>query len=154
MSKTLPEYLLKLCRAAKERVSDADPNHPDLNRGICDLLSWVDDDLMAERVWEWYEVTTYKNALMARWPESDGRCTFPVTVPWDELSGEERAALEFDTPRNYPKTPDVARALFNAVDCGDLYDGNFWDKGTEYGAARWRLLGWMIEELEKEVGNA
>lgn len=55
-------------------------------------------------------------ALFPRWPEYSGNITFPVPHP--ELS-----------PRD--------AYLF-------LYD--IWNRDTEYGKARWRLLEWLIKE--------
>lgn len=150
--KTLPEYLLKLCRAVQEELSEEGVGFLHQNSGLCSLLSWADDHEQEPPV-RWPEVSRYKDLLMARWPESSGSRTYPVTVPWEDLSEDEQVVLE-QCEVSEDSQHDGARALFEAVDSCELYDGNFWDKDTLYGAARWRLLAWMIEELEKEVGDA
>lgn len=150
--KTLPEYLLRLCRVVQEELSEEEVSFCHLNSGLCALLSWADDHEQAPPV-GWGVIAQYKDDLMARWPESGGRRGYPVTVPWEDLPGWEREVLlEYGVDESsHPE--EVARALFDLVDDSTLYDGDFWDKHTLYGEARWRLLDWMIEELEKEVGN-
>ncbi len=41
------------------------------------------------------------------------------------------------------------------MDPGHAYRiiNNKWDRNTEYGQARWELLAWLIEDLEKEAAH-
>lgn len=146
--KTIPEYLLELCRKAKDAISEDDPPFNVLNSGLCALLSSADDDSLWPPA-AWHLVAEYKDELMRRWPEAVGN-TYPVGVSWHALTRDEQAGLD-DGVDQCSSDGQVARALFDAVDACVLYEGNFWDRDTEYGRARWRLLDWMIEELEKEL---
>ena len=148
--KATPEYLLRLCRMAKVRVSAADPEPDHLTSGICSLLSAM-DDLEPSSAVSWPAVGRYKTELMARWPESSGSRAYPVSVPWVNLTSVEIVALEVTGVYEEDGDDAIAGALFDLVNDGTLHDGNFWYKGSEYGKARWRLLDWMIEELEKEL---
>ena len=148
--KTVSEYLLKLCRMAKVRLSTADPEPDYLTLGICSLLSAM-DDLEPSSAVSWPAVDRYKTELMARWPESSGSGAYPVSVPWENLTSVEIEELEYNDVYEEDGDDAIAGVLFDLVDDGTLHDGNFWDKDTEYGKARWRLLDWMIEELEKEL---
>lgn len=150
--KTVPKYLLKLCRMAKVRLSTADPEPAHLSLGICSLLSAMDDLVLSSAV-SWPAVDRYKTKLMARWPEYSGSGAYPVSVPWWDLTSVEIKALEDNDVYEEDGDGVIAGALFGLVDDGTLHDGNFWYKHSEYGKARWRLLDWMIEELEKEVGK-
>lgn len=60
-------------------------------------------------------------ALFSRWPEFSGHPEFPVPHPDQSPS----------------------QAFHTEVD--------LWDRSTEYGAARWRLLDWLIEQTEPET---
>lgn len=150
--KSLPEYLLLLCRAAKDKVSCELPEQCYLTSGICSLLSMM-DDLEPSSAVSWSQVSRYKTELMARWPESSGCRSYPVSVPWEDLTSVEIEALEDTGVYEEDGDDRTPGALFELVNGGTLYDGNFWYKGSEYGKARWRLLDWMIEALEKELKN-
>lgn len=148
--KTVPERLLKLCRMTKVQLSAADPEPVYLTLGICSMLSAM-DDLEPSSAVSWPVVGRYKANLMERWPESSGSRAYPVSVPWEYLTLVEVEALANAGVYGGDEDDAIAGALFDLVCDEALYDGNFWDRGTEYGMARWRLLDWMIEELEKEL---
>lgn len=107
----------------------------------------------------WHNVSVYKEHLFRQWPEFSGRNSYPVTVAFESLTAEEVAAIEADYSRDddvaldWSDREEVAGAIYCAVDRSDLYDGNFWDRATAYGAARWRLLEWMIEKVKEEISN-
>lgn len=144
--KTVPEYLLKLCREAKQELSAFNYRY----YGLCSLLSAM-HDLIPHPHAEWHAVDLYKDDLMRRWPESGGRNSYPVSVPWELLTYGEIEVLMDVGLDDDASDKQLAMNLFDLVDNEKLHGGDFWDRDTEYGRARWRLLDWMIEELEKEL---
>lgn len=62
--------------------------------------------------------------LVNKWPEHSGNPSFPIPHP--------------DWPAPY----------------GYLMCRNKWDKRTEYGKARWRLVDFLIEKLEEIVNES
>ena len=62
---------------------------------------------------------------------------------WPDYSGDE----EFPVPALDPRmSPITAYAITSAPDR--------WSRAHPYGAARWALVEFVIEELEKELNNA
>lgn len=70
--------------------------------------------------------TGYMHHLMLQWPGCSEHFTFIVPARRSDTSA---------------KSAQNAYAYCNTV--------QMWDRNTEYGALRWELLEWMIEELQK-----
>jgi hypothetical protein len=87
--------------------------------GLCRLLLSYDTE---------QEVATAVNKIFERWPESDGRIGYPVPAPKDYVQPSNEI---------YGYDPRIS-AYYNLP----KYTG-------EYGAARLRLLDFIIAELEK-----
>lgn len=149
------KYLLRLLTGVKLVLGEDGSQY-----GLCHLLSKEDDRRCEDedRVC-WGDVGAYKDHLFHQWPEFSGRSNYPVTVAFDDLPDEDLAIIadrnesDHGDPIDWGDPCDVAAAIFSAVDYGDLYDGNYWDAGTLYGAARHRLLDWMIEKVKEDIAN-
>lgn len=65
-------------------------------------------------------------SLYLQWPEFSGRVVFPVPSPYIMLSPGDVYGISKGT--------------------------EMWDKDSEYGSSRWRLLNWCINKLENPDG--
>lgn len=148
-------HLLTTVRAARDEGIDEG------YLALCAALSGADDyaDCGDGDGVRWHEVAVYKEHLFHQWPEFSGRRAYPITVNFESLTAEEVATIEDYYSRDdgvaldWSDREEVAAAIYCAVDVCGLYGGNFWDRATVYGAARWRLLEWMIEKVKEDIGN-
>lgn len=152
------KYLLHLLTVVRDEQMEGDS---DGYLALCSALSGADDCAdcgKGDRV-RWHEVSVYKEHLFRQWPEFSGRQSYPITVNFESLTAEEVATIEDYYSRDdgvaldWSDREEVAGAIYCAVDDCGLYEGNFWDRATAYGAARWRLLEWMIEKVKEEISN-
>jgi len=94
-------------------------NHTPMG-GICGLFNLKSDS--PERYWATREDSIIADAwldkTMAWWPEFSGNPNFPITCSYRPAQ----------------------KAFFQTT--------NKWDRTTEYGAARWRLLEFLTKEAE------
>lgn len=77
--------------------------------------------------------------LVRKWPEHSGSTTYPVPCP------QELVVVSF----SHISPEWVARRAFN-----NISPEYFWDKGHPYGAARCRLLEFLIEETRPVEASA
>lgn len=142
--------LLTCLLMARAEVEDGE----DLGQALCSKL----DDCWSKSDTETHPldaVNRLRRQLYREWPKFSGNETFPVpgrgTVEDEEIVAEvyldryteDGEELDFD---NQCKLADI---YFNAVDDGDLHDGEYWT--GRYGELRRELMQFMIDELQKEA---
>ena len=99
------------------------PRDHDSVYGICD---WLNTYCLSQNLsFDWLEEISGRfEELTAEWPEFSGNKTYPVPYPYDER-------------------------MPAAVAYQDFSHDHMWDRDHPYGAARWRLVEWMIRNLEE-----
>lgn len=93
--------------------------------GICSNLT-----VLLDLELEWPEVQRLNGrfrVLCTEWPEYSGAVEYPV---WTDRS--------MAPDRQYDRAQEASM---------------MWDRRTDYGKARWRLLDWAIAELEVRIGQ-
>lgn len=114
-------------------------------QGICAaLLDWRYTAASTyARTANWHTIWELFDDLCSRWPEHSGAMSYPVPAPF-RAYGE---CGKWDAKQAFDETHKAS--LAGSYDWS--MNSYMWDKNTEYGAARWRLLEFLIKELEERV---
>ena len=105
------------------------PQDHDSVYGICDWLStYCLSQYSRHSSLDWYEELACRFSELAKeWPEFSGDDAYPVPCPpWNDIT--PRYAFHVHSDRNH-----------------------MWNRDHPYGAARWRLVEWMIRNLEETL---
>lgn len=115
------EVLLLILQEIREEM--AKPPSPGSHHriGICWQASCINETLVRKGCHWAIPTELMLLGMFPRWPEFNGCEHYPVPIPEAECH-----------PGSY------------YMDHRDI----MWDRTTEYGAARWRLLEWLIQDLE------
>ncbi len=122
---TLYEVRVNMLSALK-RIKANGPQNP--KAGLCTALDMETDWLKIAALSEQVTMRSVRNGLFERWPEFSGDICYPIVDK----------NMDLIAPQQY-----FWSLRLNAT----------WDKGGTYGQLRWRLVDWMIEQLESEISE-